>query len=67
MDVKSLIHGMLSLSKDDFVGSRVVDQCQWCLSVRDREKEIETADRQMNRTRKGGLWDSYLERIPKHS
>ena len=24
-----------------FVGSRVVYHCQWCLSVRDREKELE--------------------------
>ena len=40
-----------------FVGSHVVYQCQRCLSVRDREKQIDTGDRQMNRTReRGSLW-----------
>ena len=39
---------------------------QCCLSFRDREKEIETGDGQMNRTREGAC-GSYLERIPKHS
>ena len=33
------------------MGSFVVYQCQWCLSVRDREKENETGDGQMHRTR----------------
>ena len=35
----------------------------WCRSVRDREKEIETGDGQMNRTRKGGggLWNLFRE------
>ena len=59
MDVKFLIQGTLSLSKDDLwpiVHSHVdVYHCQWCLSVRDREKEIETGDGQMNRIREGEL------------
>ena len=36
------------------MGSHVVYHYQWCLSVRDREKEIETGDGQMSRTRERG-------------
>ena len=43
------------------MGSHVVYQCKWCLSVRDREKEIETGDGQMNKTRKGELWKLFRE------
>ena len=50
MDVKSSIRGIIV---HRFVGSHVVYQCQWCLSVRDREKKIETGGGQMSRTRKG--------------
>ena len=62
MDVKSFIQGTLSLEKDD-LWALVVYQCQWCLLVRDREKEIQTGDGQMNRTRKGGggLWKLFRE------
>ena len=28
--------------------------CHWCLSIRDREKEIKTGDGQMNRMRERG-------------
>ena len=52
MDVKSPIPGTLSWSKDDLWA--VLLYCQWCLSVRDRKKEIETGDGQMNRTRESG-------------
>ena len=42
----------------------VVYQCQWCLSVRDREKDIETKDRQMNRTwERGSLARLFRENI----
>ena len=34
------------------MGSHVLDHCQGCLSVRDREKEIKTGDGQMSRMRK---------------
>ena len=44
------------------MGSRVVYHCQWCLSIRDREKEIETGDRKVNRTwERGSLWKLFRE------
>ena len=39
---------------------------KWCLSVRDREKEIDKGDGQMTRMGEG-VCGGYLERIPKHS
>ena len=42
-------------------------QCQWCLSLRDRETEIETGDGQMSRRRERGSLGRFLERISKHS
>ena len=42
--------------------SHIVYHCQWWLSVRDREKGIETGDGQMNRTReRESLWRLFTE------
>ena len=48
MDVKYLIQGKYLRRK------MICEHCRIPLSVRDREKEIETGDEQMNRTRGGG-------------
>ena len=44
--IKSFIQGTLSQSKDDLWAVMLYTNyhCQWCLSVRDREKEIETGE-----------------------
>ena len=56
MVVKSLIQATLSPPKDELL------YCQWFLSVRDRKKEIETGDRQVNTTReRGSLWRLFRE------
>ena len=43
-------------------GCQVSHSGQWCLPVRDREKELETGDGQMSRTReRGSLWRLFRE------
>ena len=54
MDVKSLIQGMLSPTKDDLCAVMLATNANG--ACQGQREEIEIGDRQVNRMRKGGLW-----------
>ena len=65
MDVKSLIQGMLSPTKDDLCAVMLATNANG--ACQGQREEIEIGDRQVNRMRKGGgACGSFVERIPKH-
>ena len=67
MDIKSLIKGTLSMSKDDlWVVMFYTNANGACQSGTERKRLRQETDRRVERGR-GGACGSYLQRIPKHS
>ena len=67
MDIKSLIKGTLSMSKDDlWVVMFYTIANGACQSGTERKRLRQETDRRVEQGR-GGAWGGYLQRIPKHS